>query len=68
MPFPKTMDELKSSNYHFDNYAACKGCGADIEWWVSPKGSKLPMDPMDKGTSEARIHFSSCPEAESFRK
>ena len=68
MPFAKTLDELKGAGYVFSNYATCKGCGADIEWWISPKGSKLPMEPMSRGTSEAKVHFASCPESDSFRK
>ena len=68
MPFPQTLDELKSAGYVFSNHATCKGCMADIEWWTSPKGSKLPMDPMERGTSPAKAHFGSCPEADSFRK
>lgn len=68
MPFPKTSDELKAAGYSFDNDATCRGCGADIEWWTTPSGKRMPMDPMDRGTSEARSHWSTCPDAPSFRK
>ena len=68
MPFPKTLDELKTAGYVFSNHATCRGCGVDIEWWTSPKGSKIPMQPMDRGVSEATAHFGVCPEADSFRK
>jgi hypothetical protein len=67
MPFPKTADELKAAGYAFDNDATCRGCGADIEWWITPRGSKLPMDPMPRGTSEAVSHFATCPDAPTFR-
>lgn len=68
MAFPKTMDEMNAAGYKFDNHATCRGCGDDIEWWLSPKGSKVPMNPMDKGTSPAVSHFATCPNSSDFRK
>ena len=68
MAFPKTLDEMNAARYKFDNYATCSGCGADIEWWITPRGSKLPMDPMERGVSPATAHFATCPESDSFRK
>lgn len=59
---------MKALGYVFLNHATCLGCGADLEWWTTPKGSKMPMNPMDRGTSPAITHFSTCPEAGSFRK
>ena len=68
MPFPKDLDELKAEGYAFSNHGTCRGCYADIEWWQTPKGSKIPMDPMDRGSSPAVAHFSTCPNREEFRK
>lgn len=68
MPFPKTYDELKGAGYVFLNDSTCKGCGEDIVWYETPTGKKIPMNPMDKGTSEAVPHWSTCVEADSFRK
>jgi hypothetical protein len=68
MPFPKTLDELRAANYIFDNYGECRGCGEDIDWYLTPRGKKLPFNHMDKGTDPAIAHFSTCPEADSFRK
>lgn len=67
MPFPKDLDALKLAGYVFSNHAVCKGCGSDIEWWTTPRGAKIPMNPMDRGSSPAEAHFRSCPEADSFR-
>lgn len=67
MPFPKTMQDMINQQYKFDDYAVCKGCGEDIEWWSTPRGKKIPMNPMESGSSEAISHFSTCTEAESFR-
>lgn len=68
MSFPKTLDELKAAGYEFDNHSHCRGCGEDMEWWKTKSGKPIPMNPMDKGTSPAIAHFSTCPEADSFRK
>jgi hypothetical protein len=68
MPFPKTLDEMKAAGYKFDNYATCRGCGDDLEWWITPTGKKIPMNPMDRGLSDAVAHWSTCSEADSFRK
>jgi len=68
MPFPKTLDELREAGYKYENGTDCKGCGAPIEFWRSPKrgdkGDKLI--PMDYGT--AMPHWSTCPVADQFRK
>jgi hypothetical protein len=68
MPFPKTLDELKAANYVFDNHAECRGCGDAIEWWKTPNGKSIPMNPMQRGSDAAVAHFSTCTEADSFRK
>lgn len=63
MPFPKTIEELTAQGYKFENGATCKACHADIEWWTTPKGKKIPMD---QGTAVS--HWSTCPSAADFRK
>jgi hypothetical protein len=68
MPFPKNIEELRAADYKFDNHATCRGCGEEIEWWITPKGSKMPMNPMPSASTPAVTHFSTCTEAESFRK
>jgi hypothetical protein len=67
MAFPKTLDEMTAAEYAFSNDALCKGCGEDIEWWTTPSGKKIPMDPMPRGTSAAISHWATCVEAKSFR-
>ena len=68
MAFPKTLNEMKAFNYRFDNYGTCKGCGEDIEWYKTPSGKSIPMNPMERGSSPATAHWSTCTEADSFRK
>jgi hypothetical protein len=42
--------------------STCKACGAEMTWWETPRGKKLPMN---RGTATA--HFKDCPNAEDFR-
>lgn len=67
MPFPQTFAAMQAAGYRFENHAKCRGCKADIEWWITPKGKKMPMDLMPKDDSLAVPHWSSCPEAGQFR-
>jgi hypothetical protein len=68
MAFPKKCDDLIPSGYTFEDYSHCRGCGAEIDWYRTPNGKKMPFDHMDKGSSPAVPHWSTCPEADSFRK
>ncbi|MFA5387689.1 MAG: hypothetical protein WC322_04905 [Candidatus Paceibacterota bacterium] len=63
MPFPTNETELVAAGYRFDRTAACRGCGAQIEWWQTPKGKWMPLDP---GTMQP--HWGTCPQAGQFRK
>lgn len=73
MPIPNTSNELRAMGYQFDNESNCRGCGERIEWWITPRGKKMPMtvqhpDPLHK-TEEIRVpHWSVFPNAEDFRK
>jgi hypothetical protein len=66
MPFPQTTQELLAAGYKFDNDANCRGCGASIEWWITPKHKRMPMDVHADDTVEP--HWSTCPEAKEFKK
>jgi hypothetical protein len=68
MAFPQTLDEMKSRGYKFKDHAECKGCGDSIEWWETPNGKNIPMNPMERGSSEAVAHWATCTEQDSFRK
>jgi hypothetical protein len=62
MGFPVTIEELKDQGYKFDGDGTCKGCGAQIEWWTTPRGKKMPCD---FGT--ATPHWSTCKNAADFK-
>ena len=68
MAFPRTLNEMTTAGYGFDNHATCRGCGDEIEWWITPNGKKIPMNPMERGSSPATAHWSTCTERDSFRK
>ena len=63
MAFPRTDNELVAQGYEFQNKTKCRGCGADIEFWRTPRGKMIPLD---AGTLEP--HFSTCPKVKDFRK
>ena len=63
MPFPRTESELVKAGYEPPKAPSrCRGCGAEIEFWRTPKGKIIPLD---AGTLE--VHWSTCPQAEQFR-
>lgn len=68
MGFPTTFAEMKEKGYRLDDDAKCRGCRADIEWWYTPTGKKIPMNPMPKNESPAVAHWATCPEAEEFKR
>ena len=79
MAIPTKREDLVQMGYMFDNDAKCRGCGAEIEWWITPKGKKMPMSVIEV-KDESRVfpqpvlriermpHWSTCPNAEDFRK
>ena len=60
MAFPTTLNEMKQRGYSFQDDAVCRGCGEDIEWYKTPNGKKIPMNPMTGGDSEAVAHWATC--------
>jgi hypothetical protein len=68
MSFPKTLDEIVAAGYHFKNHAECRGCGESIMWFRTPTHKNIPMNPMERGSSEAIAHWATCAEQGSFRK
>jgi hypothetical protein len=63
MPFPRTDTDLAAQGYEFENKTRCRGCGAEIEFWLTPMGKHIPLDP---GTLEP--HWTSCPKSADYRK
>lgn len=65
--FPKKPSEYREQGYRFDKWAKCKGCGRKIAWVETPKGKYIPIDPIN-GDGEMLPHWSTCPNANDFRK
>lgn len=59
----KTDGDLCAASYSFENKGRCRSCQAEIEWWLTPKQKHMPLN---AGTLEP--HWSTCPQADKFRK
>lgn len=68
MPFPATREAMEAEGYLRGCYSRCRGCNRPMEFWRTPAGKMIPMDPMDQPDSEAVSHFATCPNATQFRK
>ncbi len=68
MPFPATLAALEEAGWKRSNYGRCKGCRDSIEWWWTPNGERMPMQPMATPESEAISHWARCGTANQFRK
>ena len=68
MGFPQDRDALIASGYKFENHGKCRGCDAELEWYTTPRGKKMPFNLMQNGNSPAIAHFVSCPDRDEFRK
>lgn len=75
---PTSKEGLEAAGYLFDGEGHCKACGVYIEWYITPRDKKMPMEVVPvKATDNffapvkeyQRIpHWSSCPNAADFRK
>lgn len=68
MSFPATRRDMEEQGYACKDYTRCKGCNRSMEFWYTPDGKSIPMDPMPLAESPAVSHFVSCPKAKEFRK
>jgi hypothetical protein len=64
-PKPKTREDLAAAGYLLSGSAKCKGCGAAIEWWMTPKARRMPFDVLKDGTLAS--HWDHCPQVKEFR-
>ncbi|HXP82603.1 MAG TPA: hypothetical protein VN976_22075 [Verrucomicrobiae bacterium] len=79
MSLPTEIKALNMAGYGFEDVGTCSGCGAEIEWWKTPRGKKMPIsvvpvyrvegDPTSTLLRHDRIpHFANCPKVKDFRK
>lgn len=74
---PTKREDLVSMGWVFDNEAHCRGCGEPVEWWITPKGKKMPMTVKEVRDRDSPIspikeiqripHWATCERADSFR-
>jgi ribonuclease HI len=63
-PFPITPAEAIDDGYVLETASAhCSGCQALIDWWITPREKKIPID---AGTFKP--HWITCPNAKQFRR
>lgn len=61
MAYPRTFGEMRLRGYRFENHGKCRSCGAEIEWWTTPNGKKVPMNLMEpRADAQAQGHQSTC--------
>lgn len=58
--YPQTLDELKAQGYQSSGNGKCRNCGKDMAWFTTPRGKKIPMNPMQKGGDKAVPHWETC--------
>jgi hypothetical protein len=81
MAEPLTSDQLKAAGYEYSNDGTCRGCGAPVEWWLTPAGKRMPMTVLTSADRNSTIsgmlkdpgdkrqsHFADCPDAVKFRR
>jgi len=64
MSFPQTRPELEDAGFTFDTVGRCRGvrCKADLHWWFTPKGKRIPLDP------DGTPHWATCVDQAQFKK
>jgi hypothetical protein len=67
MPFPPTQQALIEAGYKYTAHKVCP-CGAEMELWLTPVGTTIPMNPMRSPEAQAISHFATCPKAQQFRR
>jgi hypothetical protein len=62
-----TKRDMLRAGYRFRAVAECKGCGAQIEWWTTTNGARIPYDPQQDDDVKMVAHFATCPKKEQFK-
>lgn len=60
MPIPANAEAMKAAGYSFMDHGRCDACSQAVEWWRTPQGRQIPMNPMPAPTSPARGHWNTC--------
>jgi len=68
MPLPANADQMRMESYRFADHACCDACGEPVEWWISPQGRNILMNPMPTTETRDRLHAAVCGKRGSLRK
>ena len=68
LSFPKNSTAMRFHGYAKSGEGRCQACGMSLEWWLSPAGNRMPMNPMPDLLTPAVSHFATCPDAKRFRR
>lgn len=68
MAFPVDAYEMRVQGYKLLDHSRCDGCFEEIEWWRTPNGHQIPMNPMSNAESPAISHWATCTMVKQFRK
>jgi hypothetical protein len=68
---PDNRDDLEKLGYKYTGSSACRGCGADMQWFLTPRGKKMPLSAIpgteDDDSQKLQVHWEVCPEKDKFR-
>lgn len=71
MKWPATRNELYRAGYQREfeiPTRPCKRCNTSIEFWRTPEGKLMPLEPSPENKNEMLCHYATCPHADEFRK
>lgn len=74
MPIPNTRPDLEALGYKYMGEGRCRGCGAVILWFETPRNKRMPMSlqkeefQTDPNTDFLESHHAVCPKVEQFRR
>ena len=73
MAIPDNRRDLEQMGYTFNGEGICRGCGAELFWYITPREKKMPFSRIaDSGPSDdvekLEPHWNSCSAREQFRK
>jgi hypothetical protein len=62
MAIPDTRDGLESVGYKYTGSSACRGCGAELHWYDTPRGKKMPLSVVSGSEDEdpEKLEFHKC--------
>ena len=72
MAIPDNRRDLEAIGYQFNGEGECRGCGASLFWYITPREKKMPFSLRSDVESTApagalQAHWEVCPARDKFR-